>query len=130
MTSTFVALKLPFTYLLLFAILITTAAKTIIWVTFVIHRDYIAKELCVEKDVANSCCKGSCVLDKELAKTETSPSGPKWEAAKEITLFFSEPITLSFYSTTVEGTYLSFNLRHQHLLLDKRDNPPPSSCCL
>jgi len=123
-------LKQLITYLLFIAVLLTTATKTVIWVSFIVHRDYIAKELCVEKDVANSCCKGSCVLNKELAKTETSPSGPKWENAKEIVLFFKEVRELSIPSFAHFDTYHSFDINPQHLLLDNRDTPPPSRYCL
>lgn len=45
--------------------------KNGVLIGFYMHQDYIAKELCEQKDVKDSCCKGSCVLQKELQKTES-----------------------------------------------------------
>jgi hypothetical protein len=39
-------------------------------VSFYLHRDKIASELCEKREVKNNCCKGSCVLKKEIDKTE------------------------------------------------------------
>lgn len=93
-----------------------------------IHRDYIAKELCIEKDVANSCCKGSCVLTKELAKTESTPSGPKWENVKELLLFFQNSLAALPKEKTSTLSFQSFNTSPSLLLLDLRESPPPSIC--
>jgi hypothetical protein len=38
----------------------------IIFVSFKLNQDYIAKNLCVEKDVEGSTCKGCCQLKKKL----------------------------------------------------------------
>ena len=37
-----------------------------IYFSFKINQDYIAKNLCVEKDVKGSSCKGCCQLKKKL----------------------------------------------------------------
>jgi hypothetical protein len=37
-----------------------------IFVSFKINQDYIAKNLCVEKDIEGSTCKGCCQLKKKL----------------------------------------------------------------
>lgn len=127
-STTFGSLKHLLTYTLLISILAATAAKSVIWVSFIIHRDYIAKELCIEKDVANSCCKGSCVLTKELAKTEAGSNGPKWESVREIILFFqnsSLPLPQQFSEI---NSFYSFNTNPSLLLLDLRETPPPSIC--
>ncbi|MFK7757804.1 MAG: hypothetical protein AB8B53_12815 [Flavobacteriales bacterium] len=39
---------------------------------FEYNYDYIVTELCVEKDVKDSCCKGSCQLSEELSKADQS----------------------------------------------------------
>lgn len=42
-------------------------------VDYLINQDYIAKNLCVNKDVPKSCCKGKCHLVKQLNKTNNEP---------------------------------------------------------
>lgn len=43
-----------------------------------LNKEYIASELCENKDVVASCCEGSCYLDKKIKKAqedeEQSPS--------------------------------------------------------
>lgn len=54
-----------------FALVAPFILKNVVLVSFYVHQDYIAKTLCVEKDIENSCCKGNCVLQKELQKTDS-----------------------------------------------------------
>jgi hypothetical protein len=43
------------------------------YIQYAIFKDYISKNLCVNKDKPNSCCHGKCYLEKQLSKsTETS----------------------------------------------------------
>jgi len=44
--------------------------KNAVLVSFYIHQEKIAQTLCVEKNIEGSCCQGSCVLQKELQKTD------------------------------------------------------------
>jgi hypothetical protein len=63
-----------------FLILVLTAPlllRNYTIVSFYLHRDKIASELCEKREVKNNCCKGSCVLKKEMEKTEeTDPKLP------------------------------------------------------
>jgi hypothetical protein len=43
-----------------------------VWIDFKINQEYIAANLCIEKDIEESTCKGSCHLKKELDKVETN----------------------------------------------------------
>lgn len=40
------------------------------YIDYAINKDYIAKELCVKKDIPNNCCQGKCYLKKQLNKSE------------------------------------------------------------
>lgn len=64
------ALNRVYSLILILALAAPFIFKNVVLVSFYIHQDYIASELCVEKDVEGSCCKGSCVLQKELQKTD------------------------------------------------------------
>jgi hypothetical protein len=43
---------------------------TMVQLDYLVHKDYIVSELCVEKDVPESTCEGKCHLRKELSKLD------------------------------------------------------------
>lgn len=45
-------------------------ATTMVLVHFELNQERIAAELCVEKDIPDSCCKGKCYLNDALEKAE------------------------------------------------------------
>ena len=38
-------------------------------IDYLLNKDYIAKNLCINKDKPKSCCKGKCHMVKQLQKT-------------------------------------------------------------
>jgi len=46
-------------------------ATSFVLLHFELNQEYIANELCVEKDIPDSCCKGKCYLNDALEKAET-----------------------------------------------------------
>jgi len=68
--------------------------NSIITLEFWCDYDYIISEVCLEKDVVDSCCKGSCHLTKELSKAENSDS------SKEISTVHTTPL-LNWFKTEV-----------------------------
>ncbi|MDG1333115.1 MAG: hypothetical protein P8P74_12350 [Crocinitomicaceae bacterium] len=70
---------------------------------YAINYEYISTELCIEKDLVESCCKGKCYLNNQLAKAvapeEDSSSerrAPKIEWEKTPMLIFASE-KLSFF---------------------------------
>ena len=64
------------------------------FIDYLINRDYIAQNLCVNRDVPDSCCKGKCYLKKQLSKEsekkEAEPNAPKKkQLSKDMPEFFS-----------------------------------------
>ncbi|WP_321344448.1 hypothetical protein [uncultured Draconibacterium sp.] len=57
-------------YLISFAIICAVFmfqfSELLILFSFKINQDYIAKNLCIEKDVEGSTCKGCCQLEKRM----------------------------------------------------------------
>jgi len=51
---------------------------------YLINKDYIAKNLCVNKDKPKSCCKGKCYMVKQLKKTNQNSANQKNEPPKRI----------------------------------------------
>lgn len=61
--------------LCLLSFVFQNGTKLYIIVNFAINQDYIAKNLCVNKDVPESCCEGKCHLEKELIEEEKKEEG-------------------------------------------------------
>lgn len=59
-------------YILSSVIFLSLSLNTLILAYFEYNYDYIVSELCIEKDVKESCCKGSCHLNQEFDKMQTS----------------------------------------------------------
>ncbi len=46
-------------------------------VNYAVNYDYIVKNLCENRNVPQSTCKGKCYVEKELAKTEKQSNSPQ-----------------------------------------------------
>ncbi|AYN00468.1 hypothetical protein [Chryseobacterium sp. 3008163] len=58
-------------FLLSFFIIFTIAIRPVLpLVNYAVNYDYIAKNLCENRKIIESDCKGKCFVKKELAKTE------------------------------------------------------------
>ncbi|MEO0310706.1 MAG: hypothetical protein RIQ89_363 [Bacteroidota bacterium] len=80
-------------HLLLIGILISSVSQTLIMVEFALNADYIAKNLCRQKAVVDNCCKGTCVLVKELdddANSDQSNAPTTGKKTVETVLCLSE----------------------------------------
>jgi hypothetical protein len=51
----------------LFSILFSLGARLQVCIRYALNQDYYATVLCENKAVKNSCCKGQCAVQKELA---------------------------------------------------------------
>jgi len=47
------------------------------FIEYALNKDYIVKNLCINRDKPKSCCAGKCHLKKELAKNDTSENEGK-----------------------------------------------------
>ncbi|HMH21400.1 MAG TPA: hypothetical protein VK563_06480 [Puia sp.] len=93
-TPTFApVLKYPVTILLILLIALQTFSKWALILEYRVNRDFIAKNLCVNRDII-SCCAGKCYLNKKLAKDEAPEQGPGKSAQKE-----TSPLQLFFLQT-------------------------------
>ena len=63
-------------YLTAFILIITLFAfqfsELLVYVSFKMNQNYIAKNLCIEKDVEGSTCKGCCQLKKRMNEQQES----------------------------------------------------------
>jgi len=59
-----------FCIIIIVAMLLQVSRKTIVTIQWSINQDYIAKNLCINKNKPALKCDGKCHLRKELKKTE------------------------------------------------------------
>jgi hypothetical protein len=81
---------------------------------YLINKDYIAKNLCINKDKPKSCCKGKCHLVKQLQKTNknqgTDPKNTNNRVQlKELNEFIISK-TCSYTAEITRHTYFVSNI--------------------
>ena len=69
-------LKYIIAILLVSSFLFQNISKLIIVVNFQINREFIAKNLCVNRNKPKSCCKGKCELKKQLDEEDKKENFP------------------------------------------------------
>lgn len=69
--------------MLLLLTAVQTFSKWCLIAEFRIERDYIAKNLCVNRFKPCCCCKGKCYLNKKLAEDQSQQQTPGKDAQHE-----------------------------------------------
>ena len=89
---------------LLVAIAYTQSSKMIVYFSFKINQDYIAKELCENREIPKMKCNGKCYLAKKLQEQEQEEKekAPLEQRIKLDVLFYSK------------GSISSIPVLHQH----------------
>ncbi len=76
--------------LLLSAFLYQTGSKLVVLINFKINQDFIAKNLCVKKEIEDNDCEGNCCLKESLEKVEkTENPTPNIPKEKSVDLLFT-----------------------------------------
>ncbi|MGH1518979.1 hypothetical protein [Chryseobacterium sp. JK1] len=77
-------------------IIFTVAIRPVLpLVNYAVNYDYIVKNLCENRNVPQSTCKGKCYVEKELAKTEKQSNSSQTVKIPGLDVFLSNEI-LSF----------------------------------
>ena len=69
-------IKYPVTILLILLIAVQTFSKWCLIVEYQVNKDFIAKNLCVNRAKPSSCCQGKCYLKKKIASDESQQQAP------------------------------------------------------
>lgn len=80
------------TYFLLVLFVFQSTSNVWIISSFYINRDYIAKELCINRFDKMPVCKGKCYLEKKIADNEKKEQKIPNAKEKEIQFYFSPEI--------------------------------------
>lgn len=87
--------KYPVTILLILLVAAQSFSKWCLIAEFQVNRDFIARNLCVNRLNPISCCKGTCFLNKKLADDEDKQQAPvKGGQQEEVLLQVHRPENL------------------------------------
>lgn len=110
-------MKLIFTYALLLTLTFPWLMKVAVSIDFVIHQDYIAKNLCENRDKPELQCDGTCVFMEKLKLNDTEPEKSKMPV-EVIAFELSSFLLCPRFTTTAK------------LIPVKSSHPVPASCNL
>jgi len=100
-----------FLLLVLAAYIIIPAVPVI---DYLINKDYIAKNLCINKDKPKSCCKGKCHMVKQLQKTNQNTEKDSKNTNSRVQLKELNEFVISrpgsFTPEIVSNKYLIYNI--------------------
>lgn len=81
-------MKQKFTlYLLIVVFLMSAMYKTWVWIDFVLNRQYIETNLCINRFDKIPVCRGACYLDKQVKKVDKQEQKFPELKVKEIALY-------------------------------------------
>ncbi len=98
----------------------------LVYVAFKVNQDHIAKNLCVERNVEGSTCKGCCQLKKRLNEQQESKKKlPPVSIEKETINFWKQAFCKIEVYYSEEGKMLAEPLKNYFFLLTSRIFHPP-----
>jgi hypothetical protein len=89
------------------------------------NKNYIATELCENRNMPKSCCRGKCFLKKQLQKEEAGKNAPS--SAKEdtnIQWFCEEQEVTNYYIDTKNIFFSHYLLKPYSISLSSVFHPP------
>jgi hypothetical protein len=118
-------LKYPITILLITIVAVQTFSKCFVIAGYEINKDYIAKNLCINRMKPCSCCKGKCFLGKKLSKDEDQQAPVKngqkqeqqlqWDTQNNLQTALMLPVIIkSVFSPYIHNNLSTFNTSFFH----------------
>ena len=112
-----------YAFLLLLVIVFYISKPLLPYIEYAVFRDYIAKNLCINKDKPKSCCHGKCHLQEQLKKSadtnESEDKGSKKVQNKEVKEYLVSHISIpKSFSNKIALNSHSESLKLQNVVLD------------
>lgn len=118
-------------YSVLFSFLFQLGNRVYVLVDFQINKEYIAENLCENKDEPESCCEGSCHLTKELNEVEEkesqSPAAPetKKEKTEEVlSITYKELFRFTRDIREIQANFKMLDIRTTAGFITAIEHPP------
>ena len=106
-------MKIFATIFLTSIIFVQTFSTYFIKADFYLNQSYIAKNLCVNRDMPMMHCNGKCYLSKKITEQEKKDNSPISKTEKFDVQFFFLPETLLLKNT------FSIILKHQYIIKEE-----------
>jgi hypothetical protein len=102
---------------ILFLIVFVFQSTSTLWImaSFYAQREYISKNICVNRFDAIPACKGQCYLTKQLKENEKKEQNFPDLKQKEIQLFFQDDLPFEFSKTIFEVRLNKLNYKDYFL---------------
>jgi hypothetical protein len=113
--------------MLLFSMLLQSFSKIVIWIEFKMNQEYIAKNLCVQKEVEDNCCQGSCHLKEKMEEDDRNQDTETGniKTLKEFQLFHETKDAFQLVNPlTLVTTYSSFQNNKLQTHFSELFHPP------
>ena len=112
-----------------FFIVFTIAIRPVLpLVNYVVNYDYIAKDLCENRTVENSYCKGKCYVAKEFSKTEKQNNNNQNIKIAGLDAFVSSDIftcsNVQYFELSVKNLFSSGNRFYDSEYFSRIFHPP------
>lgn len=119
-------MKIFLSGIIIFSILSFQFSDWLIFVSFKLNQDYIAKNLCVEKEVEGSTCKGCCQLKKKLdeQKEQKKDMVPLPENKQDL-IFFAESLAFNLFTTETSNLLQINNFNNYVFSINESVFHPP-----
>ena len=88
--------------------------KTWVWVDFVLNRQYIENNLCINRFDKIPVCKGSCYLDKQVKKVDKQEQKFPELKVKELALYISETSIFRFQNQVIHQSADNLSLKYEN----------------
>lgn len=104
-------------FAIFFLIVFVFQSSSTLWImaSFYVQRDYISKNLCVNRFDAIPVCKGQCYLTKQLKENEKKEQNLPDLKQKEIQLFYLNNLSFAFPKTIFEERLYNLHYRDNFL---------------
>lgn len=111
-------MKLISGIILIFLLMVQPLSKTWIYVSFKINQAYIAKNLCVQKEIKGNSCKGCCQLKKKFKKAddEEQKTLPKGINLKTEIVYYAKPTSIRFTNQIILLNNISYSTLNQNFI--------------
>jgi hypothetical protein len=119
-------MKIFLSRIIIFSILSFQFSEWLIFLSFKINQETIAKTLCIEKDVQGSTCKGCCQLKKKLdeQKEQKKDMAPLPENKQDL-IFFAESLALNLFTTETSNLLQINNVNNYVFSINQSVFHPP-----
>lgn len=101
------------------------------YIEYFTFKDFIAKNLCIEKDVPNSCCKGKCYLEERIKESNENPTKKDhlpFKVKTEVLQYYNITDELLSIAVAENKTFVSFqSIGYKYLCVSNVFHPPQYS---